>query len=121
MAFFFVMLGGALGSGLRYGVWLLLADESNRFPWATFMVNLTGSVGIGLLAALFARGTLDENGWVKLLLVTGMLGGFTTFSAFSVDTLRLLQAGQYGMASLYVLLSVVVCVGGCALGWWVLR
>jgi len=114
--FLLVFLGGGLGAGLRYGAALLVAGrgtglgpEAAAFPWATLAVNLVGSFLIGVLAGLLAgRET------ARLVLVTGLLGGFTTFSAFSLDTLTLLGSGRAGFALGYVAASVV---GGLALAW----
>lgn len=114
--FLLVFLGGGLGAMLRYGAALLVAargtglgPEAAAFPWATLAVNLVGSFLIGVLAGLLAgRET------ARLVLVTGLLGGFTTFSAFSLDTLTLLGSGRAGFALGYVAASVV---GGLALAW----
>jgi len=116
-AWLLVMLGGAMGAGLRYGVALWLAPVSTQFPWATLLVNALGSFAIGALAATFARGEVDPNGLLKALLITGVLGGFTTFSTFSLETLKLLQAGSIASAMTNVLLSLLLCIGGCWLGW----
>lgn len=103
-------LGGAVGSSLRVAVGLALP-----FPWGTFAVNVGGSFAIGLLAVPLLTG---EGGPHPLapLLIAGVLGGFTTFSAFSLDTLRLVEAGRLGSALLYVAASVVLSLGAGALG-----
>lgn len=106
-----VAAGGALGSVLRYfcGLWV-------QQPWATLTVNLLGSFLIGVCALYFSSG---EHPLLRLLLLTGILGGFTTFSAFSLDTLQLLQMGEWGRALLYVFGNVVggllACWGGFVL------
>ncbi len=101
-----IALGGALGSVLRH---LLVAAIGA--PWGTLAVNVAGSFAIGLaFVALGAR-----EGW-QLFLMTGVLGGFTTFSAFSLDTLRLVQAGQVALAGAYVLGSVALSLAAVALG-----
>ena len=102
--------GGAIGSALRAAVGLWLP-----FPWGTLAVNLVGSFAIGVLAVpllLAERGPHP----IAPLLITGVLGGFTTFSAFSLDTLRLIEAGRAGAALLYVGASVVLSLGAGALG-----
>ena len=105
-------LGGALGSVARYGVgfaaarWLGLA-----FPWGTLIVNVAGGLAMGVLAARV--GPAEES--TRLLLGVGLLGGFTTFSAFSLETARLLEH-DFGAAALYVLGSLVLSVGACWLG-----
>lgn len=105
-ALLMVAAGGALGSVLRYLCGFLVQQ-----PWATLTVNLLGSFLIGACALYFASG---ENPLLRLLLVTGILGGFTTFSAFSLDSLQLLQLGEWGRASLYMFGNVV---GGLLACW----
>ena len=102
-----VMLGGAIGAGLRYGVGLAAAGRLGAdFPWGTFLVNLAGGLGAGLLLGfLLARGDTADP-W-RLFLGVGLLGGFTTFSAFSAETAFMLQRGQFGLATLYILSSVI--------------
>ncbi len=92
-----VCFGGALGSGARYLVALAT-------PRATLVVNLIGSFCIALLLALMRPSDL------RLMLVTGFLGGFTTYSAFNEETLRLLRAGSFGMAAGYVAMTVFGCL-----------
>ena len=99
-----VAAGGALGSVLRY--WVQLALNAAWFPWGTLMVNVAGSAVIGVLAGLSVAGP------GRLLFITGVLGGFTTFSAFSLDAVELYQrsillAAAYVAAS--VSLSILVC------------
>lgn len=112
---FCVGLGGAVGSMARYllstcmlGGHLLLG-----FPAGTFVVNAVGSLIIGYLMQTLTSSTLS---W---LLVTGFCGGFTTFSTFSADTVRLLRAGDYGPAAGYVVLSVGICLAFTALGMYI--
>lgn len=109
-----VALGGAVGAVLRYavGVWAVQAGPNPRWPWGTLAVNLLGSLAIGLLAPTLAR-----HDALRLLVVTGVLGGFTTFSAFSLDALALLHAGRTGAALAYVAVSTVGGLALCALGW----
>ena len=101
-----VALGGAIGAVLRYLTGLALA-----FPYGTLAVNIVGSFAIGVLWIAMA-----ERGPWSALLITGILGGFTTFSAFSLDTLRLVEGGRAPLAALYVLASVTLSLGACALG-----
>lgn len=115
-----VAFGGATGSVLRYlvGIWSL-RQFGPAFPWGTLIVNVVGSLLIGLLAEFVAR-RLNASAEVRLLLVTGFLGGFTTFSAFSLDALVLMERGATTTAAVYVLASVAVSLaavmGGLALG-----
>lgn len=111
-----VMLGGAVGSGARY-----LAGQASiawfgaNYPWGTLAVNLIGGLAMGVLAgSLFRFGGAGEP-W-RLLLGVGVLGGFTTFSSFSLDTLNLIERGAPGLALGYVLLSVLGAIGAAALG-----
>lgn len=97
-----VALGGAVGAGVRWLVADLLAGDPGDFPWATLYVNMLGCLLIGVAAARLARGSVSWDG-----LVVGALGGFTTFSAFSVETRQLVDADRSGAAVAYVVLSVV--------------
>lgn len=105
MTFIYVAIGGALGAMLRYLVTLGVA-----FPVGTFAVNVIGSAAMGLAFAVFAAKGLDR--WQPLVM-TGLLGGFTTFSAFSLDTFRLVEEGRLGFASAYVVGSVVFSIIAC--------
>jgi fluoride exporter len=101
--------GGFVGSVLRY--WsgrLIHAYAPMDFPWGTLSINVLGSLLIGVLMELSVRGSLQESG--RLLLVVGLLGGFTTFSAFSMETVSLFMAGQTGRAATYVVASMSMCV-----------
>lgn len=108
-----VAVGGALGSVLRYLCTLLVQS-----PWATLAVNLLGSFLIGACAPLLAS---NEQPLLRLLLVTGILGGFTTFSAFSLDTLQLLQLGEWGRALFYAAGTVSGAWLACLAGFWLVR
>lgn len=104
----YVALGGALGSVLRYVATLCIHPKVS-FPLATFLINISGSFLIGVLAGYFLKNNL-ENENLRLLLITGLCGGFTTFSTFSLDSLKLIQSGQVAQATLYIATSVVVCI-----------
>ena len=111
-----VAIGGALGAVSRYSFGLVaLALIGNRFPWATLGVNVVGSFLIGLAAVLIGDRIVDGELWRPLIIV-GFLGAFTTFSAFSLDTLLLLQQGNYNTALAYMLGSVALCLGGTVSG-----
>jgi fluoride exporter len=118
---FLVMIGGAVGAGLRYGVGLAAAARlSPDFPWGTFIVNLAGGLCAGLLLGfLLLRGS-ESDPW-RLLLGVGLLGGFTTFSAFSAETAHMLQRGELALASLYVLASVLGALLLLFAGLWLVR
>ena len=108
-------LGGALGSSLRalVGLWL-------PFPWGTFAVNVAGSLAIGALAVPLLEGEAGPHPAAPFL-IAGVLGGFTTFSAFSLDTLRLIEAGRIAWALIYVGASVALSLCAGALGLWLGR
>ena len=111
-----VAVGGALGAVSRYSFGLVaLALIGNRFPWATLGVNVVGSFLIGLAAVLIGDRIVDGELW-RSLIIAGFLGAFTTFSAFSLDTLLLLQQGNYNTALAYMLGSVALCLGGTVSG-----
>ena len=103
-------MGGAIGSVARFG--LYRAMPASGFPLATFAVNVAGSLAMGLLAALLAQ---RGGAWAPLLL-TGMLGGFTTFSAFSLDAVGLWDRGQGALAAAYVAASVLLSLAAVSLG-----
>jgi fluoride exporter len=105
-----VALGGAIGSVLRYGVNLATPRFlGNDFPWATLTVNVVGSFLMGLLVAFLTEKFADQPD-LRLFLTTGILGGFTTFSAFSLDVFGLMQRGENSVALVYVLASVALSI-----------
>jgi CrcB protein len=121
-----ICAGGAAGSGARYLVSIgMLRWLGDRFPHGTLVVNLLGSF---LLAALMHVGLKSElmSPTLRLALTTGVLGGFTTFSTFSYETLRLAQSGAQGLALLNVAITVLACLAAAYLGfeaarWWLER
>lgn len=111
-----IAVGGALGSVLRYLIQVQCAHWwGSKFPLGTLLVNVTGSLLIGVLSIVLLERwvVVDE---IRLALLAGLLGGFTTFSAFSLETLHLLQQGSVLGAAVNVTLSVVLCLGACYLG-----
>lgn len=106
-----VALGGALGSVFRYAASLLI--HARYFPWPTLAVNIIGSFIIGLILAYSIREESFLYNW-KLFLATGICGGFTTFSAFSLENMELLQNGKYLYVILYITASIVF---GIAAAW----
>ena len=115
-----VMLGGGVGAGLRYGVGMASTRVFGMgFPWGTVICNVAGSLAMGLFVGAMAHGLMGDSGRAqdaRLLLAVGLLGGFTTFSSFSVDALMLWQRGEAALAALYVLGSVAAGLGGFVLG-----
>jgi fluoride exporter len=114
--FLLVAVGGAFGAVARYGMNLGFGNVLVPFPFATFLINITGSFLIGFLMAKFG-----ENETVKLLLVSGFLGAYTTFSAFEYETFQLTQLKQSMLAFLYVALSFTVGFIGVAGGMWLAK
>ena len=111
-----VMLGGGLGAGMRYGLSIAIQGFSPLlFPWPTFIVNIAGSIAIGLLWGVY-QDTPWFAEWGRLLLIVGVCGGFTTFSAFSFEVYTYLLDGRIVLSLLYVVLSVILCVLGVWLG-----
>ena len=108
MAYLVVFIGGGIGAALRHGVNIGAARLfGTSFPFGPLSVNIIGCLAMGLLAGYFAfKGDLSQN-W-RLFLTTGILGGFTTFSAFSLDVAVLYERGEIGLAATYVLASVMV-------------
>ncbi len=122
-ALFLVILGGGIGAGLRHGVNLGAARWLGaEFPWGTMTVNVIGSFLIGLLAAWFAfRGDNYATQSLRLFLTTGILGGFTTFSAFSLDFAFMFERGDTLLAAVYVVASVVLSLAAIFAGLWLVR
>lgn len=111
--FLLVGLGGAIGAMGRYGVGLAVGIRPGGWPLATFIANVSGGFLMGLLAALLLR--LGGEGW-RLLLGVGVLGGYTTFSSFSLETLLLIDNGRVPVAVAYAFFSVLAALVAIALG-----
>jgi CrcB protein len=106
VAYLLAAVGGALGALARWGVASALPHPSGSWPWATLLVNVTGCLLIGvLLAVVLAR--FASSAWLRPFLATGVLGGYTTFSTFALDTVALIDAGRSAAAVGYVVASVV--------------
>jgi CrcB protein len=114
-----VFVGGGLGAVARYALTLAAARAFGpQFPWGTFGVNVSGSLLMGLVAGFFVvRAGLPAADDVRLFLTTGVLGGFTTFSAFSLDTIMLWERGGMGALMLYVFGSVVLSIAALFIGY----
>jgi CrcB protein len=114
-------LGAGIGGALRHGVNVAaLRLLGPGFPHGTMTVNVVGSTAIGLLAGWFAHRADPGQTW-RLFLTTGILGGLTTFSAFSLDVALLFQRGQIGLAAVYVLASIALAILGLFAGLWLIR
>ena len=121
MSFLLVFLGGGLGAALRHAAnQAALALFGAGFPFGTLLVNITGSTAMGLVAGWLAiRSALPPQ--LSLFLTTGFLGGFTTFSAFSLDAVTLWERGDHGLSLAYAAASVLLSIGGLVLGWSAMR
>ncbi len=116
MGFLWVALGGALGSSARYGVNISAVRLfGGGFPWATLIVNVLGCFAMGLITAFLQMKMPDDEN-TRLFLTTGLLGGFTTFSAFSLDFFGLMQRGEMPAALGYAFVSVVLSIIAVVLG-----
>jgi CrcB protein len=116
MNYLLVFIGGGLGSTLRHTVNVVSARVlGTAFPYHTFIINITGSTVMGLIAGYLALKGEASQPW-RLFLMTGILGGYTTFSAFSLDAVLLYERGETGLALLYVLGSVVLSIAGLVAG-----
>ncbi|MFA5988392.1 MAG: fluoride efflux transporter CrcB [Sphingomonas sp.] len=107
VSLFLVMLGGALGAGGRYFAGrVAIALGGGGYPWGTLFVNVTGALAMGLLVGGLARAAVPQEN-ARLLLGVGVLGGFTTFSAFALDIVVMVDRGAWGVALGYALASVI--------------
>jgi len=121
MQFLAVAVGGALGSVLRHGInSMSLSFFPLSFPVGILAVNVLGSFLMGFAVALFAQ-SFQPSPELKLFLITGLLGGFTTFSAFSFDAVALFERGEVVQACLYVALSVILSIAALVLGLFLVR
>jgi CrcB protein len=116
MGYLVVFIGGGIGAALRHGVnRAALAWLGPAFPWGTLIVNILGGLAMGLLAELFLVKGGGSQEW-RLFLATGILGGFTTFSAFSLDAALMWERGEHAVLAAYVLGSVVLSIAALFAG-----
>ncbi len=116
MSYLLVFVGGGLGASLRHFINVTLARYMGTgFPWGTFIINITGSTVMGLIAGYLAFKGEASQPW-RLFLMTGILGGYTTFSAYSLDAALLYERGELGLAALYVIGSVALSIAGLFAG-----
>ncbi|MFN3912673.1 fluoride efflux transporter CrcB [Hyphomonas sp.] len=115
--FLLVAAGGAIGAALRHGAGLVsLRHLPSSWPWATFTVNVLGGFAMGMLVGWLALKAEGAGQDLRLFLATGLLGGFTTFSAFSLETVNMIRAGEASKALAYIVLSVGCSVAALGLG-----
>lgn len=116
-SFLLVGAGGALGAMARYGFSSVAGHFwPSPFPYATLLINVAGSLCMGLLVGVLARTLPPFQNEIRLFVAVGVLGGFTTFSAFSLDAVTLVERGQWGQSATYMLLSVGLSVGALFAG-----
>jgi CrcB protein len=116
MNYLLVFVGGGLGASLRHAVNVGCARACGvNFPYGTFVINITGSLVMGLVAGYLAFKGDASQPW-RLFIMTGILGGYTTFSAFSLDSVLLYERGELGLAAFYVVGSVVLSIAGLVAG-----
>ena len=120
MTYLWIAIGSALGGMARYALTIATVEVGGGlFPWGTLGINVIGSFVIGLFFALTtAEGALPAGPTFRLFVMTGLCGGFTTFSAFSLQSVQLLRNAQYGAAFGYMAGSVILCVAVASLGFW---
>ena len=117
---FSVGVGGGLGALARYYIAGWVQPPGATFNWGIFIVNITGGLLMGLIVEASAL-KLNLSPELHSLLTVGILGGYTTFSSFSLDSVLLLQKGQYAVAAAYVIGSVVLSIGALFAGLWIVR
>lgn len=117
-----VALGGAIGASMRHVSSIaVLRITGPAFPYGTLFVNVAGSLFMGLLIAWLVKRSGGSSHELRLFFATGILGGFTTFSAFSLDVANLIESGNLNSALIYVLGSVLICVAAVFIGLWIGR
>lgn len=120
MSWLWVACGGAMGATLRYALGLYLLKPQNLFPWSTWWINISGCLLAGIFFALTQRYPILQQD-ARLFLMVGVLGGYTTFSSFGLETFLLLKQGQVMIALTYALSSMLVGVLCLALGFYLLQ
>jgi CrcB protein len=122
MSFLTVALGGAIGASARYGLGLAMTRLfGSGFPIGTLMANVIGGLLMGLLMGWIIRDAPQSADTLKLFAGVGVLGGFTTFSAFSLEAMRMIEAKTFGLFFGYVSLSVILAIAAVALGLFLMR
>jgi CrcB protein len=111
-----VGIGGALGAMARYGVGTAIAAPANGFPAATFLINVVGSLAMGVLVGTLAKTTPQFANEIRLFVAVGIFGGFTTFSSFSLDAISMIERGDFVLATAYIVGSVLLSLAGLYVG-----
>jgi len=118
LKYLYLIAGGSIGTLLRFltSSWMLEAFPTSKFPWGTFFVNLLGSLVIGILAGLNQTSELNIN--LRLFLFAGLLGGFTTYSGYALETFSLIKSNNLTLALAYILSTTLLGVLLAAAGFW---
>jgi fluoride exporter len=111
-----VGLGGALGAMARYGIGTAVPAPANGFPLATALINIAGSLAMGVLIGVLAKTTPQYQNEIRLFVAVGIFGGFTTFSSFSLDAITLIERGDFLLATAYIVGSVLLSLAGLFVG-----
>lgn len=120
-AYLLVGIGGALGALLRFGAQNWIGSLPNGFPVATLLVNIVGSIAMGVLVGVLAKTTPQYQNEIRLFVTVGIFGGFTTFSSFSLDAIVLIERGDILLAAVYVVGSVLLSLAGLWMGMLAMR
>jgi CrcB protein len=120
-SYLIVGIGGALGALARFGAQNWIGAPANGFPIATFLVNILGSVAMGVLIGVLAKTTPQYQNEIRLFVAVGIFGGFTTFSSFSLDAITLIERGDIMLAGVYVIGSVILSLTGLWMGMLAMR
>ena len=115
-SYLLVGIGGALGALARFGAQNWIGSLPNGFPVATFLVNIVGSIAMGVLVGVLARTTPQYQNEIRLFVAVGIFGGFTTFSSFSLDAIVLIERGEVLQAAVYIVGSVLLSLVGLWIG-----
>ncbi len=116
-----VGIGGALGAMARYAMGGLVGTLPNGFPTATFLINILGSIAMGVLIGVLAKTTPQYQNEIRLFVAVGIFGGFTTFSSFSLDAITMIERGDVLLATGYIVGSVVLSLAGLWMGMLAMR
>ncbi|WP_445116995.1 fluoride efflux transporter CrcB [Acinetobacter sp. WZC-1] len=120
MNWLLVACGGAVGASLRYAAGFIISKPQSLFPWTTWSINLLGCLLAGIFFAFTQRYPVLQQE-TRLLLMVGVLGGFTTFSSFGLETFQLIRQGQPGIALMYTISSVLVGLLALAVGFYIVQ
>ena len=120
-SYLLVGIGGALGALARFGAQNWIGSLPNGFPVATFLVNIVGSIAMGVLIGVLARTTPQYQNEIRLFVAVGLFGGFTTFSSFSLDAIALFERGDIMLAAIYIVGSVLLSLAGLWMGMLAMR